>query len=302
MRRQLFVPCTLSLLLAVTLPAVSSGQQPSGWKQHEWDRPRPPVVQPVTQDLPAAVPADAVVLFGGDDLSAWQKPDGSEASWRVGEGFFEVVPGTGMIQTQQGFGDVQLHVEWASPDPPRGTNQDRGNSGVFLMGRYEIQVLDVYEAQTYADGQAGAIYGQYPPLANASRPPGEWQSYDIFFRRPRFRPDGTVEEPARISVMHNGILVQNNEVLYGATAPVPPYRYVAHANELPFTLQDHSHPVRFRNIWLRRLDQLDRHLAIYLTPMAPRPIPDQNAQAIRRPLLDHRRNRRPTHILGPVPA
>src|SRR5690606_31036385 len=137
------------LIVAVTssLPATAAAQQPSGWKQHEWDRPRPPVVEPVAASLPAAVPADAIVLFGGNDLGAWQRPDGSAAPWEVQDGYFQVTPGTGTIRTRQEFGDVQLHVEWASPSPPRGTNQNRGNSGVFLMGRYEIQVLDSYEAE-----------------------------------------------------------------------------------------------------------------------------------------------------------
>jgi hypothetical protein len=246
------------LLLAVTLPSLAgaaSAQQPSGWKQHEWDRPRPPVVQPVQQSLPAPVPADAVVLFGGSDLLAWQKPDGSAAPWQVGEGYFEVTPGTGTIQTKQGFGDVQLHLEWASPSPARGTNQDRGNSGVFLMGRYEIQVLDSYQADSYADGQAGAIYGQYPPLANATRAPGEWQAYDIYFRRPRFSSDGSLLEPGRVTVVHNGILVQNNEEILGPTSYMQFSPYSAHAPEGPIQLQDHGHPVRYRNIWIRPLPE-----------------------------------------------
>lgn len=246
---------TLSLLLAVTIPGIAAAQQPSGWKQHEWDRPHPPVVEPATQTLPAPAPADAIVLFDGGDLGAWQRSDGTAANWQVGDGFFEVVPGAGGIQTRQGFGDVQLHVEWASPNPPRGTNQDRGNSGVFLMGRYEIQVLDSYEAPSYADGQAGAIYGQYPPLANATRPPGEWQSYDIFFRRPRFDGDGSLLEPARVTVVHNGILIQNNEEILGPTSYMQFSPYSAHADEGPISLQDHGHPVRFRNIWVRPIPE-----------------------------------------------
>jgi hypothetical protein len=194
------------------------------------------------------------VLFNGRDLNAFQTPAGAPATWKVENGYMEVVARSGSIRTKESFGDIQLHLEWASPNPAVGVGQDRGNSGVILMGQYEIQVLDSYQrADTYADGQAGSLYGQYPPLVNASRPPGEWQSYDIVFRRPRFRPDGTVEDPARVTVIHNGIVVQNNEELYGPTAPVPPYRYNAHADELPFTLQDHSHPVRFRNIWVRKL-------------------------------------------------
>lgn len=255
MRRPLARAGSLATLLAVTLPAAAAAQQPSGWKQHEWDRPRPPVVQPVDAPLPAPVPADAIVLFGGGDLSAWQRPSGEAASWEVGDGYFQATPGTGTIQTRQGFGDVQLHVEWASPNPPRGTNQDRGNSGVFLMGQYEIQVLDSYQAETYADGQASAIYGQYPPLANATRAPGEWQAYDIFFRRPRFSPEGTLLEPARVTVVHNGILVQNNEEILGPTSYMQFSPYSAHPDEGPIQLQDHGHPVRFRNIWVRPLPE-----------------------------------------------
>lgn len=255
MRNHVVVVAFLPLLCAVTFPDQADAQQPSGWKQHEWDRPRPPVVQPVQAELPAPVPADAIVLFGGGDLEAWQKPDGSAAPWQVGDGYFQVTPGTGTVQTRQEFGDVQLHVEWASPAPPQGTNQDRGNSGVFLMGRYEIQVLDSYESESYADGQASAIYGQYPPLANATRPPGEWQAYDVFFRRPRFSAEGALLEPARVTVVHNGILVQNNEEILGPTSYMQFSPYEAHPDEGPIQLQDHGHPVRFRNIWVRPLPE-----------------------------------------------
>ncbi|HMC56215.1 MAG TPA: DUF1080 domain-containing protein, partial [Gemmatimonadaceae bacterium] len=176
------------------------------------------------------------------------------ATWKVENGYVEAVPRGGSIRTKESFGDVQLHAEWATPNPPMLTGQDRGNSGIILMGQYEIQVLDSYgRTDTYADGTAGSIYGQYPPLVNASRPPGEWQTYDIYFRRPRFRSDGSLQEPARATVVLNGLLVQNNEIIYGPTAPTPPYRYAAHADELPLTIQDHGQPVRFRNIWVRRL-------------------------------------------------
>jgi hypothetical protein len=168
-------------------------------------------------------------------------------------GYFEVAPGTGAIETKGKFGDVQLHVEWMSPKPPTGTGQDRGNSGIFLMGEYEIQVVDSYRADTYADGQAGAIYGQYPPLANASRPPGEWQTYDIAFRRPRFDKVGKLLEPARLTVIHNGILIQNNEEILGRTTWLESLPYEAHGDRGPIKLQDHDHPVRYRNIWIREL-------------------------------------------------
>ncbi len=179
--------------------------------------------------------------------------DQSAAPWKVENGYFEVVPGTGGIQTKEGFGDIQLHVEWASPDPPRGEGQDNGNSGVFLMGMYEVQILNSYGNKTYPDGQASAIYGQYPPLVNATRPPGAWQTYDIIFHRPRFNDAGSLEQPATLTVFHNGVLVQNHSVLTGPTGhhARPPYK--PHADRLPISLQDHSHPVRFRNIWLREL-------------------------------------------------
>lgn len=167
----------------------------------------------------------------------------------------EVVAGTGEITTVRAFGDCQLHVEWASPDPPAHTGQDRGNSGVFLMGRYEVQVLDSYGNRTYPDGQAAAIYGQYPPLVNASRPPGVWQSYDIVFRRPRFDERGQLIAPARITVIHNGVLVHDAVILTGPTGHRRRPPYEAHADRLPITLQDHASPVRFRNIWVRDLER-----------------------------------------------
>ena len=159
-----------------------------------------------------------------------------------------------MIHTADGFGDVQLHVEWMAPDPPRGSDQDRGNSGVFLMGKYEVQVLDSWQNVTYPDGQASAVYGQYPPLVNASRKPGQWQSYDIIFRRPRFGSDGSVRSPAIITVLHNGILVQDHVELTGPTAHQRRPPYEVHPDRLPIGLQDHEHPVRYRNIWIRNLE------------------------------------------------
>jgi hypothetical protein len=167
----------------------------------------------------------------------------------------EAVKGAGAIQTVRSFGSCQLHVEWATPSPAVGQDQDRGNSGVFLMNTYEVQVLDSYNSKTYADGMAAAIYGQYPPLVNASRKPGEWQTYDIVFHSPHFDADGTLIAPARMTVFHNGVLVHDHQELTGPTAHKarPPYK--AHADRLPLSLQDHAHPVRFRNIWLRELEQ-----------------------------------------------
>lgn len=230
-------------------PQAQGGAGMGGWKVHSMERPRPPVITPAPASDPVPPPPGAVVLFDGDDLSHWTTPGGGAAGWKVENGYFEVVPGSGPIRTRAGFGDVHLHVEWASPEPPRGTGQGRGNSGVFLMGLYEVQVLDSYRNDTYADGQAAAVYGQYPPRLNASRPPGEWQTYDIFFRRPRFGPDGSLREPARVTVLHNGILVQNNEELPGRGAWLRHIGYQAHADQLPVELQDHGDPVRFRNLW-----------------------------------------------------
>jgi hypothetical protein len=169
----------------------------------------------------------------------------------------ESVPLSGYLFTADKFGDVQLHVEWAAPLPARGRSQGRGNSGVFLMGLYEVQVLDSYENETYTDGQAAAIYGQYPPLVNACRPPGEWQSFDIVFRRPHFQADGTTAKPARMTVFHNGILVHDNVSLWGPTAWLQRLPYTQHADKLPISLQDHGNPVRYRNIWLRELPELE---------------------------------------------
>lgn len=223
--------------------------------QHARDCPAPPVVRVPAAGVPVPPPSDAIVLFGGHDLAKWLASDGSTAKWIVRDGYLEVAPGTGAIHTAQGFGDVQLHLEWSAPNPPRGSDQDRGNSGVFLMGRYEVQVLDSYGNVTYPDGQAAAVYGQYPPLVNASRPPGEWQSYDIVFHRPRFGADGALQRPATITVLHNGVLVQDGVTLTGPTAHQrrPPYQ--AHPDRLPLSLQDHEHPVRYRNIWLRELER-----------------------------------------------
>jgi hypothetical protein len=238
-----------------TVVVAQYGPIPSDWRQHENERPRPPVVTPAPH-YSAPPPADAVILFDGRDMSGWTGGDGAPARWTVQDGYMQVVPGTGSIQSRERFGDIHLHIEWASPSPAVGTSQNRGNSGVMLMGgRYEVQVLDNYNADTYPDGQAGAIYGQYPPLFNASRPPGEWQTYDIFFRRPRFDDHGRLLEPARLTVVHNGILVQNNEILYGQTTYQVPSPFLPHDDELPLQLQDHSHPVRFRNIWARRMPE-----------------------------------------------
>jgi hypothetical protein len=250
----------LSLLAAVLLATSQSillAQVDTKWEIHDRNRPVPPAVDPgtaSTQDAPGRPPADAVVLFNGKDLSQWvEKKDGSPAKWKVENGYFEVVQKTGDLQTREAFGDCQLHVEFAEPSPAKGEDQDRGNSGVFLQGLYETQVLDSYQSKTYADGQAAAIYGQYPPLVNASRPPGQWQTYDIIFHGARFDASGKVTRPARETVFHNGVLVQDNVELTGPTGHHvrPPYK--PGPEKLPLALQDHGHPVRYRNIWIREL-------------------------------------------------
>lgn len=238
-------------ILAMGMTGPANAQE---WEVHSMDRPRPPVVDPGPAGPPAPVPSDAVVLFDGTDLREWRGGEGP-AGWRVEGGYVEVVGGSGSISTRRAFGDIQLHVEWAAPAQIEGDGQGRGNSGVFLMGLYEIQVLDSYRNDTYPDGQAAALYGQEPPLVNASRPPGEWQTYDIVFRRPRFADDGSLVEPARATVFHNGVLVHNNVAFHGRTVHRQRATYAPHEERLPLTLQDHGNPVRFRNIWVRELER-----------------------------------------------
>lgn len=245
----------LSALSACLVLATGlSAQRPASHLQHSRARPRPAVVTPASGVF-TAPPPDAAVLFGGTSLSRWMQADSTAPRWKVAAGAFEVTPGTGSLVTRESFGDVQLHIEWMSPNPPRGKDQDRGNSGVFFGGgRYEVQVLDSYDNPTYADGQAASVYGQYPPLVNASRPPGTWQSYDIVYRRPRFDANGALRTAARITVLHNGILVQDNVELIGPTANGSRPPFEQHADRLPISLQDHEHPVRFRNVWVRDLE------------------------------------------------
>ena len=222
------------------------------WKVHDSARPQPTVVSPGAESrLP---PSDAVVLFDGRDLSGWVSvKDGTPASWKVENGYVEVVPKSGDIRTRAEFGDCQLHLEFATPSEVVGDSQGRGNSGVFLMGRYEIQVLDCYDNPTYADGTAGAIYGQYPPLVNACRRPGEWQTYDIVWLAPRFEGDRVVT-PAYATIFLNGVLVQYHRELIGGTTHRRLLPYAAHPQTGPLELQDHGNPVRYRNIWFRPID------------------------------------------------
>jgi hypothetical protein len=230
---------------------------------HDPSRPRPVVITPGAQV--GQPPSDAVVLFDGQDLSKWQpvtfgtaaytKGDGP-APWKVENGYFEVVPGSGGIATREAFGDVQVHVEWSAPASRQGNSQNRGNSGLFLMGLYEIQILDNHNNPTYADGTAGAIYGQWPPLVNPLRPAGEWQSYDVVFEAPRF--DGrTMVKPAYFTVFINGVVVHNRKASMGPMVWRNVATYEPHPAEGPIGLQDHGAPVRYRNFWVRRLGGYD---------------------------------------------
>ena len=228
------------------------------WGVHDKERPEPWVITPPTastQEKSGTAPSDAVVLFDGSDLSHWQG-GGEDAKWIVKAGYMEV-NGTGSIQTRESFGSCQLHVEFATPVEVKGNRQGRGNSGVMIMGLYEIQILDSFENRSYSDGQAGAIYGQYPPLVNASREPGKWQVFDIVFEAPEFDEQGELVKPAHITVFHNGVVVHNRATSLGQVAHQGPPQWKAHAAKLPLTLQDHGNPVRFRNVWIRPLTGYD---------------------------------------------
>lgn len=247
-------------------------QKTKPWVATEQWEPVPPKVTPGVFTGP---PSDAIVLFDGKDLSAWHKPkygygvrvdqaesiinwkrqhpEFSDPEWVVKDGQLIVNPGTGDIETKRSFGDVQLHIEWLAPEDPGKKDQGYSNSGVFFMGLYEIQILNSYENDTYANGQAAAMYKQHIPSVNASRPPGEWQSYDIVFMAPRFKSDGTLESPATITAFHNGVLVQNHVELKGPCIFIGEPYYFKHPDKLPLLLQDHGNKVRFRNIWIREL-------------------------------------------------
>jgi hypothetical protein len=238
------------------LPSLLAQPDPN-WFGHDRNRPQPPRINPGTSsspDQPGRPPSDAIVLFDGKDLSAWAAMDGSPTKWIVRDGYMECVKGSGYIRTVQNFGDCQLHIEWATPVPAEGTGQGRGNSGLFFgRDRYEVQVLDSHQNETYADGSAGSVYGQYPPLVNASRPPGQWQSYDVVYSAPRFDREGKLLSPARLTVFHNGVLIQNNVELTGPTSWLERAPYAVHPEKQPIALQDHGNPVRYRNIWVREL-------------------------------------------------
>jgi hypothetical protein len=225
----------------------------NGWEIHDEKRPRPEVITPPTpstQEQAGKPPSDAVVLFGGkeDDLKNW-----TGGKWTVKDG--DLLSGKGQVVSKEQFGDAQIHVEFATPTPAEGKSQGRGNSGVFLMGDIEIQVLDSYQNETYADGQASAVYGQYPPLVNASRPPGQFQTYDIIFHAPRFGADGKLERKATVTVLHNGVLVQDHVEVMGPTGHHMIGDYKPGKTKGPLALQDHGNPIHFRNIWIRDLSK-----------------------------------------------
>jgi hypothetical protein len=220
---------------------------------HDGTRPQPPVVTPGDGTAP---PSDAVVIFDGSGLSMWESLDGTPAKWKVENGYMEVVPKTGNIRTKRGFGDIQLHVEFAAPAEVKGQSQGRGNSGVFLMSLYEIQVLDNFHNLTYPDGTVGGIYGQYPPLVNAMRKPGQWNTYDILWQGPAFK-DGKLVKPAYLTVIFNNVLLHNHKELQGPTEHKKLAQYKPHDTALPLMLQDHGDLVRFRNIWVREIKPYD---------------------------------------------
>ena len=241
-----FIFCT-AIITGVSLFAQKDPATTEIWK------PEPKLVTPGKTNSDA--PSDAIILFDGISGSAWQQTNGDAIKWTIADNALTVKPQTGTIATKQKFGDCQLHIEWRIDKNVKGENQDRGNSGIFLMGRYELQVLDNYNGvnKTYVNGQAGSIYKQSPPLVNVCKAPGEWQTYDIIFTAPRFSDNGSVITPAHMTVLQNGVLVQNNTSIWGNTVYIGSPTYEKHAAKESITLQDHGHLTSYRNIWVREL-------------------------------------------------
>lgn len=240
-----------NILLLFTLLFFKSAFSQTDPKATEVWQPEPSIISPgKTAQEP---PSDAIILFNGKNLSNWVNNKGEPAKWILENGIMTVAKGTGDIQTKQSFGSCQLHIEWRCPTEVSGEGQERGNSGVFMMGRYELQVLDSYNNRTFSNGQAGSIYKQYIPLVNVCRPPGEWQSYDIIFTAPRFSENGRLQSPAKFTVLQNGVLIQNNVEVKGGTVNSGQPVYKKHNDKEPIRLQDHSFPVSYRNIWVREL-------------------------------------------------
>ncbi len=238
--------------------------EPGGkWHVHDPNRPNPRIITPgecSTEDRGGTAPSDAIILFDGKDTSHWQSTEKGQTvapKWKVEAGYMVAEQKAGSIFTKESFGDIQLHIEWSAPTPAKGNGQGRGNSGVIIMRNYEIQVLDSYDNVTYADGQAGAIYGQYPPLVNACRKPGQWQSYDIIFEAPKFDADKRLVKPAYITVIHNGVLLHNHQEIMGAMAYRKLATYSYHEPEMPLEIQFHGNPVCYRNIWVRKIGQAE---------------------------------------------
>jgi hypothetical protein len=248
----LFILLLLTTPVWAQVPPENKNMKP---EDTEYYKPVPKVVTPESF-ISTSAPSDATILFDGKNLDKWESAkDSSSAPWNVSNGVMTIKPGSGAIQTKQKFEDFQLHIEWRTPPVSKDVgpkSQERGNSGVFLQSLYEIQVLDSYKSKTYVNGQAGSIYKQYPPLVNACRPPGKWQSYDVIFKAPRFGPNGSLKSPARVTVFQNGILIQNNVEIKGRTLYIGNPYYIPHG-PMPLKLQDHGNPVSYRNIWIRRL-------------------------------------------------
>lgn len=245
----------MALCSAISLNAQLDTSKQTPQSSELWN-PVPRVVTPAASTVnaaPATAPSDAIILFDGKDFSKWKSSrKGSEIKWTISEAAMTVNPGSGDIETVQHFDDYQLHIEFRTPAEVKGQGQGRGNSGIFMQGLYELQVLDNYNNRTYSNGQAGAIYKQTMPLVNACRKPGEWQTYDIVYTAPKFNKDSMIIHPAFITVLHNGVLVQNHTPIYGTTQNIgrPPYQ--VHGKG-PIKLQDHDNPTSFRNIWIREL-------------------------------------------------
>ncbi|MBD3383798.1 DUF1080 domain-containing protein [candidate division KSB1 bacterium] len=249
-RKPILLQWSLLLLGGIFVTHCAQDDQGPDPKATEVWQPEPVVVIPGKLTAP---PSDAIILFDGKDFSHWQHKDGEPVKWELKDGAMTVVDETGSIYTRQGFGDCQLHVEWRTPANISGNGQGRGNSGIFLQNRYELQVLDSYENRTYSNGQAGSIYKQYIPLVNACRKPGEWQTFDIIYTAPRFDAGGKVVSPAVMTVLHNGVLIQNHSELRGSTVYKGEPEYKPHSDREPLMLQDHGDPVSYRNIWIREL-------------------------------------------------
>jgi len=230
------------------------------WRVHDPARPQPRIVTPAaTFSHNAGAPSDATVLFDGKDLSQWQNEQGGAAGWKVQDGYFQVTPKAGSIRTKKEFEDFQLHVEFASPEVVKGNSQGRGNSGIFLLGQFEAQVLDCYQNITYPDGQLGALYGQYAPLANPSKKPGEWQSYDIIFEAPRWDAAGKLIKKAAVTLIVNGVVLQHRKEYLGPSRHKENTSYDGmKSSRGPIGLQDHGDLVRYRNIWIRPLGEMDK--------------------------------------------